>query len=286
MRFELTEPQIGLYSREEIEKLNTARVAIPGMGGVGGTHLITLVRTGVGRFNVADFDTFEVRNLSRQYARFDEVGRNKAGVLAAEARRIRPDVQIHVFEEGVHEGNIDAFLEDVDVVVDGIEFFALDARRLLYDKAREKGIPLVVAAPLGFTAALLVFDWRVSPSFEEYFDIRPDTPKEDALIKLALGFSPRAWCLKYLDPRTLDVGRNRGPASVFTCYACSALAGLEAVKIILGRPGIRPVPHYFQFDLYLHRAHTGKLRWGNRGPLQRLKFHLVRRVLFSGEGLV
>ncbi len=50
---------IGLLTEAEQEKLANATVAIPGMGGVGGIHLITMVRTGIGRFHIADFDTFE-----------------------------------------------------------------------------------------------------------------------------------------------------------------------------------------------------------------------------------
>jgi tRNA A37 threonylcarbamoyladenosine dehydratase len=58
---------IGLLSPGEQERLAAARVAIPGMGGVGGLHLVNLVRTGIGRFHLADFDSFEPVNVNRQY---------------------------------------------------------------------------------------------------------------------------------------------------------------------------------------------------------------------------
>ena len=57
---------IGLLTQADQDKLANATVAIPGMGGVGGVHLITMTRTGVGKFHLADFDVFEPANVNRQ----------------------------------------------------------------------------------------------------------------------------------------------------------------------------------------------------------------------------
>ena len=57
---------IGPLTQAEQDKLANVRVAIPGMGGVGSLHLITLARTGVGKFHIADFDVFEPANVNRQ----------------------------------------------------------------------------------------------------------------------------------------------------------------------------------------------------------------------------
>jgi tRNA A37 threonylcarbamoyladenosine dehydratase len=59
---------IGLFTVEEQEKLRRSRVAIAGMGGVGGVHLVTLARTGIGNFTIADPDRFELANMNRQWA--------------------------------------------------------------------------------------------------------------------------------------------------------------------------------------------------------------------------
>src|SRR5438552_16999774 len=84
----------GLISAAEQEKLRRSHVAIAGMGGVGGVHLITLARLGIGKFTIADPDTFEVANFNRQYgAKTHTVGRGKAEVMAAAARAINPDVE-------------------------------------------------------------------------------------------------------------------------------------------------------------------------------------------------
>src|SRR6476661_6591982 len=57
---------IGWLTVEEQERLRGARAAIAGLGGVGGGHLLTLARLGVGNFNISDFDYFEIHNFNRQ----------------------------------------------------------------------------------------------------------------------------------------------------------------------------------------------------------------------------
>ena len=57
---------IGWVTRDEQHDLRDKRVAIAGMGGVGGSHLLTLTRLGIGGFHLADFDTFELANFNRQ----------------------------------------------------------------------------------------------------------------------------------------------------------------------------------------------------------------------------
>ena len=82
---------IGLLSEQEQEQLLLARVAVVGAGGVGGLHILTLARLGVGKFNIADPDTFEAANVSRQFGASNSTyGRNKAEVLAEMVQDINP----------------------------------------------------------------------------------------------------------------------------------------------------------------------------------------------------
>ena len=57
---------IGWVTEAEQDALRHKKVAIAGLGGVGGSHLLTLARLGVGAFSIADFDTFDVVNFNRQ----------------------------------------------------------------------------------------------------------------------------------------------------------------------------------------------------------------------------
>jgi molybdopterin/thiamine biosynthesis adenylyltransferase len=275
---------IGLLTKAEQEKLSNAKVAIPGMGGVGGVHLITMVRTGVGRFHLSDFDTFEPVNINRQYgARVLDFGRSKLDVMKEHALSINPYIEIKEFPKGINEANIDDFLDGVQVVLDGIDFFAFETRRLLFNRAREKGIHVITAGPLGFSSAMLIFAPHEGMSFDEYFNITEGMTLSDQQLAFFIGISPRATHLKYVDLSSIDLDVKAGPSLNIACQMCSAIAATEAVRILLGRKGIKPVPHYFQFDPYLQKYHKGRLCMGNRNPIQRIKKILVRFMLKKNQ---
>ncbi|MBU2454297.1 MAG: ThiF family adenylyltransferase, partial [Proteobacteria bacterium] len=271
---------IGLLTEFEQKSLANARIAIPGMGGVGGVHLITMTRSGVGKFNISDFDIFEAANINRQYgAKVSDFGRLKLQVMKEQALLINPFLEINEFPEGINKSNVDLFLKDVDVVLDGLDFFNFDIRRLLFKKAREKGIYVITAAPLGFSSALLVFAPDKGMGFDEYFNITKGMKSEEQYLAFAMGLAPRPTHAKYMDFSKVDFKLKKGPSLNVSCQICSGIAGTEAIRIILKRGGIKPVPYYFQFDPYLMKLRKGKLFLGNKNPVQRLKTRIVKYLL-------
>ena len=119
---------IGWVTRDEQQRLRRARVAVAGLGGVGGLHVLALSRLGVANFNIADFDEFDVHNMNRQAAAFmSTMGRPKLDVVAEMARDINPESDIRRFPQVVTDANLDEFLKDVDVYVDSLDFFVLEA---------------------------------------------------------------------------------------------------------------------------------------------------------------
>jgi len=274
---------IGLLSEQEQERLRYARVAIAGMGGVGGIHLITLVRTGVGKFNLTDLDVFEPANINRQYgARIPDFGKSKLDVMVKEALSINPHLEIKEFPQGIDQTNIDDFLEGVEVVLDGLDFFNFDIRRLLFKQAREKGIYAITAGPMGFSSALLIFSPHEGMGFDEYFDIHDKMSEKEKLISFGLGLAPKATHLKYMDLSKVDLDSKAGPSLSIACQLCSALAATETLRILLKKKGIKPVPHYFQFDPYLQVYKKGYLSMGNRNPIQKLKRWYLLRLFKDG----
>ena len=146
--FEAFSRNIGWVTRSEQTLLGQKRIAIAGLGGVGGGHLLTLCRLGLTRFHLADFDQFELANFNRQAgAAMSSLGRPKLDVMCAQASDINPQVQITRFPDGVKADNLDKFLEGVDVFVDGLDFFAFEIRRAMFAACAAKGIPAVTAAP-------------------------------------------------------------------------------------------------------------------------------------------
>lgn len=270
---------IGLLTRGEQKKLSQARVAIPGMGGVGGVHLITMVRSGVGKFTIADFDTYEPVNVNRQYgARVPDFGRSKIDVMAEQALFINPYIDISFFRNGISESNLDEFLEGVDVVLDGLDFFCFDIRRKLFNRAREKGIYVITAGPMGYSSAMLVFSPE-SMGFDEYFNIRSGMTDQEKYLSFALGLSPKATHVKYMDLKKVSLDTKAGPSLNAACQICSGMAAAEAFKVILGKGKVKAVPHYFQYDPYLQVLRKGRLFLGNRNPIQKIKMRVVKSLL-------
>jgi molybdopterin/thiamine biosynthesis adenylyltransferase len=262
---------IGLIAPQEQERLRRSKVAIMGMGGVGGIHLMTLTRLGIGRFAIADPDRYELANINRQYgATLSTLGLAKTDVMAREARAVNPDLEIDVHPSAVDENNIGRFLDGANLFVDGIDFFNIGARRVAFREAQRRGIWAITAAPIGFSAAWLLFDPQ-GMTFDQYFDLHDDMKRHEQLAAFAVGLAPRATHFQYLDLSRVSFGSNAGPSVAFACHLASGVMAAEALKILLGRTAPRAAPHYSQFDAYRCILRHGKLRFGNRHPLQRLK---------------
>jgi tRNA A37 threonylcarbamoyladenosine dehydratase len=93
---------IGLLTLAEQEKLASTKVAIAGLGGVGGVHLITLLRTGIASFNISDMDKYELANMNRQYgAKTSNLNQPKVEVMLKEAHEVNPYAEINTFPKGI-----------------------------------------------------------------------------------------------------------------------------------------------------------------------------------------
>lgn len=270
---------IGWITEWEQQALRAKRVAIAGMGGVGGVHMLTLARFGVGAFSIADFDRFDIVNFNRQIgANIHTIGRPKAEVLDEMAHAINPQLRVRRFDHGIDDSNIDAFLEGVDVFIDGFDFFVLDIRRKVFDRCAELGIPALCAAPIGMGVGFLAF-LPGQMSFEQYFRLQ-GRPETEQYLRFLVGLVPRALHRAYLvDGSRLDLAAKRGPSTGASCQLCATVASVAAVKIMLGRGDVRPAPLHHHYDPYVGRLVTTRLRWGNAGPLQRLKLALGGRAV-------
>ena len=104
---------LGWVTEAEQQRLRGSRVAIAGMGGVGGAHLLTLTRLGIGSFAIADMDNFETVNTNRQAGAFTSTyGRPKVDVMAEMALDINPELTIRRFDTGFNEGTSTIFSMD------------------------------------------------------------------------------------------------------------------------------------------------------------------------------
>ena len=277
---------LGLIDAKAQRCLKQSHVAIVGMGGVGGVHLETLVRLGIGRFTIADPDTFDIPNINRQYgARCSTMGRPKVEVMAEIARDINPEIELRIFKDTIGPENADDFLRDANLFIDGIDFYAIAVRRLLFRKAAEKGIYGITAAPAGFGTAWVVFDPAGMP-FDRYFDFSDAMDQADQAAAMAVGVAPKALQSTYMRLEDLDLRARTAPCTGLACHLAAGVTAAEAVKILLHRGRIWAAPYYQQFDPYRGRYVRKRLWAGNRHPWQRLKRKLLakyfRKVAGSG----
>ena len=268
---------LGWVTRAEQDTLRGKRVAIAGMGGVGGVHLLTLARLGIGAFHLADFDSFDIANFNRQAgAMVSTLGQPKVDVLAQMARDINPGLDLKLFPDGINDGNLADFFEGVDLYVDGLDFFAFPARQSTFAMCARLGIPAITAAPLGMGTAVLSF-LPGQMTFEQYFGWG-DLPEEEKALRFLVGLAPAGLHGPYLvDPSAINLQERRGPSTIMGCQLCAGAAATEALKILLGRGKVLAAPHGMHFDAYRNKmVHTWR-PGGNRHPLQRLAMAIIKR---------
>ena len=134
---------------EAMQRLHDARVAVFGVGGVGGYVVEALVRSGVGTVDVFDKDDVSITNLNRQIiALHSTVGQDKVSVIAARMRDINPAVVIHEHKMFYLPENADEIdLTVYDFVVDAVDTVA--AKIELAVRCEQLGVPLIAAMGAG-----------------------------------------------------------------------------------------------------------------------------------------
>ncbi len=138
-----------LLGEDAIGKLRASRVAVFGIGGVGGYVCEALVRSGVGHFVLIDDDKVCLTNINRQIiATRKTVGKYKTDVMKERMLDIDPDVDVTVHKCFFLPENADEFpFEDYDYVVDAVD--TVTAKIALVMKCKEKGIPVISSMGAG-----------------------------------------------------------------------------------------------------------------------------------------
>ncbi len=147
-------PEVGEAGQR---RLQAARVAMVGAGGLGSPAAFYLAAAGVGTLVLADDDVVDRSNLQRQILHTED----RIGVAKVESARIalsalNPTVSIETFPERITAGNVERLIEGADVVFDGADNFPV--RYLLNDACVKLGKPLVYGAVHRFEGQVSVFD--------------------------------------------------------------------------------------------------------------------------------
>ena len=145
-QFSRTELLIG---SEGLKRLKASRVAVFGIGGVGGYAAEALVRSGLGAIDLFDDDRICLTNLNRQViALRSTVGRYKAEVMAERLLDINPQAQVHSFKMFYMPDTADSVdLSQYDYVIDAVD--TVTAKLELIARAHSLGVPIISAMGAG-----------------------------------------------------------------------------------------------------------------------------------------
>lgn len=139
-----------LVGEEGLQRLSVSRVAVIGVGGVGGYAAEMVVRAGVGHLIIMDSDNVSVTNKNRQLLALDStVGRPKCDVLRERLLDINPQLDIIVLKEYLEAGSADEVLGKyrIDFLIDAID--TLSPKMSLIKYCMDRGIPLVSSMGAG-----------------------------------------------------------------------------------------------------------------------------------------
>ena len=138
-QFSRTELIIG---KQAINKLNKAKIAIFGIGGVGSYVTEGLARAGIGNFILVDADKVCLSNLNRQIiATRDTIGKSKVKVAKERILSINPDASVEIFEEFFMPNSCNIFDNSVDYIVDAVD--TVTAKIELVVRANKMNIPII-----------------------------------------------------------------------------------------------------------------------------------------------
>ena len=145
-RFIRTEMLIG---SEALERLKKARVAVFGIGGVGGYAVEALARGGIGSLDLIDRDRVSVSNINRQIiALSSTVGKFKTEAAAERVKDINPEINVRTFNMFFTPENSDSFdFSEYDYVVDAID--TVSGKIELVLKAQREGVPIISSMGTG-----------------------------------------------------------------------------------------------------------------------------------------
>ena len=140
--------------------LESAVVGIAGAGGLGSNCAMHLVRAGVKKLVIADFDVVGESNLNRQFFFRDQLGRKKVDALAENLRRIEPDLSLDLRDVRLAPDNIDWTFSGCSVIVEA--FDSADAKSMLLHSLLPLGKPIVSASGIaGWGRSLAIGQRRI-----------------------------------------------------------------------------------------------------------------------------
>jgi len=156
-------------------RLHGCTVAIIGCGGLGSNVAEMLVRSGVGRLTLVDFDAVDERNLNRQFFFRDQIGMPKVIALAENLQRIRSDVRLDLVQDRVTPENLVGLVRGACAIVEAVDEAGVKAMIVNTCLAELPDIPLVTASGLaGYGSTNAIVTERMADGLYVVGDLTSD----------------------------------------------------------------------------------------------------------------
>jgi molybdopterin/thiamine biosynthesis adenylyltransferase len=250
------------------QRLGAARILIAGLGALGTVAADQIVRAGVGFVRLVDRDFVELSNLQRQ-SLFDEedVRQNLPKAVAAEARlrQINSSVQIEAHVDDINPSNVEDFLADVDLVLDGLDNF--ETRFVLNDACAKQHKPWIYTAAVG-----------------SYGLVMPVIPGTTPCLRCLLGSLPA--------PGTSPTCETAGVVAPIT-HIIASIQTAEALKFLTGNLDPHDV-RLTAYEVWSHRFQ--RIDIGNdsmatcpvcsKGEFEYLQGNPLRTITLCGRNAV
>ncbi len=148
---------VPILGQEGLDALSAPLISFAGLGGVGGGAFLTLVRSGVKRFRLAENGIFDPPDMNRQAAAFaSTMDQPKIEVYERLAKEINPEVELELFPEGVQANNLERFLEGSDLHVGVIDWEkGEEVKAMAPELLKRFNIPVFSAMVIGFGAVMV-----------------------------------------------------------------------------------------------------------------------------------
>ena len=223
-----------LIGKDAVERLTRSRVAVFGLGGVGGYVTEALARTGVGNLDLIDSDTVALSNLNRQIiATRDTVGEKKTEVMKRRVLSINPGCTIRTWDLFYLPETRDKFnFRDYDYVVDAVDTVA--AKLSLIEEAEKTGTRIISSMGAGNKLDATLF--RVADIYSTSVDplarvIRTECRKR-GIKKLKVVYSTEKPITPLFTEETSS--RRSTPASIaFIPSVCGLIIAGEVIKDLI-----------------------------------------------------
>lgn len=160
---ELTLRNAGFISTDEQCGLREAVILIAGCGSTGGSVIELLVRSGAEHLILVDNGSYELNNANRQNMVASDVGRAKVEVFAERLQQINPHLKLQLHGNGITADNVEALVEQADVVVDAVDVTGragLEMKFLLHRVCQRRYKPVVCGYDMAAAQYIPVFDYR------------------------------------------------------------------------------------------------------------------------------